>query len=87
MNGLLTILMLTFFVVMHEAGHYFAARFSKVAVSEFFVGFGPKIFSFKKNGTEYGLGKIELKLRTKLHCSILCILIRGQAKVLRHVPL
>ena len=48
MNGLLTILMLTFFVVMHEAGHYFAARFSKVAVSEFFVGFGPKIFSFKK---------------------------------------
>ena len=55
MNGLLTILMLTFFVVMHEAGHYFAARFSKVAVSEFFVGFGPKIFSFKKNGTEYGL--------------------------------
>ncbi len=55
MNGLLTILMLTFFVVMHEAGHYFAARYSKVAVSEFFVGFGPKIFSFKRNGTEYGL--------------------------------
>ena len=48
MNGLLTILMLTFFVVMHEAGHYFAARFSKVAVSEFFVGFGPKIFLLKK---------------------------------------
>ncbi len=40
---------------MHEAGHYFAARYSKVAVSEFFVGFGPKIFSFKRNGTEYGL--------------------------------
>ena len=40
MNGILTILMLTFFVVMHEAGHYFAARFSKVSVSEFFVGFG-----------------------------------------------
>ena len=55
MNGILTILMLTFFVVMHEAGHYFAARYSKVAVSEFFVGFGPKIFSFKRNGTEYGL--------------------------------
>ena len=54
MNGILTILMLTFFVVMHEAGHYFAARYSKVAVSEFFVGFGPKIFSFKRNGTEYG---------------------------------
>ena len=53
MNGILTILMLTFFVVMHEAGHYFAARYSKVAVSEFFVGFGPKIFSL--NETEQNM--------------------------------
>ncbi len=36
MNGILTILMLTFFVVMHEAGHYFAARYSKVFYLIFF---------------------------------------------------
>ena len=40
---------------MHELGHYISAKRSKIAVSEFFVGFGPKIFSFKKNKTEYGL--------------------------------
>ena len=55
MNGILTILFLTFFVVLHEFGHFLAARRSGVAVSEFFVGFGPKIFSFKKNNTEFGL--------------------------------
>ena len=60
MNGILTIVFLTVFVVMHEYGHYISARRSKIAVSEFFVGFGPKIFSFKKNNTEYGLKAIPL---------------------------
>ncbi len=60
MNGLLTILFLTFFVVLHEFGHYLAARKSGVAVSEFFVGFGPKLFSFKKNNTEYGIKALPL---------------------------
>ncbi len=60
MNGLLTILFLTFFVVLHEFGHYVAARKSGVAVSEFFVGFGPKLFSFTKNNTEYGIKALPL---------------------------
>ena len=55
MNAILTIGMLTLFVVLHELGHYVSARRSKIAVSEFFVGFGPKLFSFKKNDTEYGV--------------------------------
>lgn len=60
MNGILTILFLTFFVVLHEFGHYLSARRSKIAVSEFFVGFGPKVFSFTKGATEYGLKAIPL---------------------------
>ena len=60
MNGILTLLFLTFFVVLHEYGHYISARRSKIAVSEFFVGFGPKIFSFKRGNTEYGLKAIPL---------------------------
>jgi len=60
MNGFLTIVFLTVFVVLHEFGHYISARRSKIAVSEFFVGFGPKIFSFKRNNTEYGLKAIPL---------------------------
>tara|TARA_B100000686_G_scaffold175705_1_gene182677 strand:- start:447 stop:1547 length:1101 start_codon:yes stop_codon:yes gene_type:complete len=55
MNGLLTIIFLTLFVVLHELGHFLAARKSGIAVTEFFVGFGPKIFSFKRNNTEYGI--------------------------------
>ena len=60
MNAIVTILLLTLFVVLHELGHYISARRSKIAVSEFFVGFGPKLFSFKKNNTEYGLKAILL---------------------------
>src|SRR5210317_2519405 len=60
MNAILTIALLTLFVVLHELGHYISARRSKIAVSEFFVGFGPKIFSFKKNKTEYGLKAVLL---------------------------
>jgi len=60
MNGLLTIIFLTLFVVLHELGHFLAARKSGVAVSEFFVGFGPKLFSFKRNNTEYGIKALPL---------------------------
>ena len=55
MNAFITIALLTLFVVLHELGHYISAKRSKIAVSEFFVGFGPKLFSFKRNDTEYGL--------------------------------
>ena len=60
MNAFLTISLLTLFVVLHELGHYISAKRSKIAVSEFFVGFGPKLFSFKKNDTEYGLKALPL---------------------------
>ena len=60
MNGLLTLLLLTIFVILHELGHFIAARRSKIAVTEFFVGFGPKLYSFKKNNTEYGIKAIPL---------------------------
>ena len=47
MNGILTILFLTFFVVLHEFGHYISARRSQIAVSEFFVGFVQRCFHSK----------------------------------------
>ena len=60
MDGLLTLFLLTIFVVLHELGHFLAARRSNIAVTEFFVGFGPKLFSFKNKNTEYGLKAIPL---------------------------
>lgn len=43
------------FVVIHEAGHFLAAKAAGLKATEFFVGFGPKIWSFTKGETEYGI--------------------------------
>ncbi len=51
---LLAIVALVFIVVAHELGHFVAAKLSGVRVDEFFVGFGPKIWSTKRGETEYG---------------------------------
>jgi membrane-associated protease RseP (regulator of RpoE activity) len=46
------------FVAAHEAGHYFAAKATGMKVTEFFIGFGPRIWSFKRGDTEYGIKPI-----------------------------
>jgi membrane-associated protease RseP (regulator of RpoE activity) len=45
-------------IAVHEAGHMVAARRSGGRVSEFMVGFGPSIVSFKRGHTRYGLKAI-----------------------------
>lgn len=42
-------------VLVHESGHFIAARLSGVKVSEFFIGFGRRIWSFRRGDTEYGI--------------------------------
>ncbi len=42
-------------IFLHELGHYFAAKWGGMKVTEFFIGFGPKIWSFQRGETEYGL--------------------------------
>jgi membrane-associated protease RseP (regulator of RpoE activity) len=46
---------LLFSIVLHEAGHMVCARKAGGKVTEFFVGFGPKIWSFRRGETEYGV--------------------------------
>ncbi len=60
MGGILTLVLLAFCIILHEYGHYLAARVKGIGVSEFFVGFGPKLYSFKRNNTEYGVKAILL---------------------------
>jgi len=60
MSGLVTLALLALCIILHEAGHYLSAKSKGVAVSEFFIGFGPKIFSFMRNNTEYGVKAILL---------------------------
>ena len=42
-------------ITLHELGHYLAAKRAGMMVTEFFLGFGPRIWSFRRGETEYGL--------------------------------
>jgi membrane-associated protease RseP (regulator of RpoE activity) len=46
---------LIFLVITHELGHFIAARLAGVKCPEFFVGFGPRIWSTKRGDTEFGI--------------------------------
>jgi membrane-associated protease RseP (regulator of RpoE activity) len=45
-------------VALHEAGHMWAAKAFGMKVRRYFIGFGPKIWSFRRGETEYGLKAI-----------------------------
>ncbi len=45
-------------IMLHEFGHYVAAKKSGMKVTEFFLGFGPRIWSFRRGETEYGIKAI-----------------------------
>ena len=47
-------------VGIHEACHMVVAKALHLHVPQYFIGFGPTIFSRKKNGTEYGVKAIPL---------------------------
>lgn len=42
-------------VMLHECGHYYTAKKAGMKVTEFFVGFGPRVWSFRRGETEYGI--------------------------------
>jgi len=43
-------------VTVHEFGHFIAAKYFKMRVNKFSIGFPPKILSWKRRSTEYVLG-------------------------------
>ncbi len=47
-------------VTIHELGHFLAAKFFKMRVDKFSIGFPPNIFGFKKGDTEYVIGATPL---------------------------
>ena len=54
---LLTLLLLSVLVFLHEGGHFLVARLNNITVNEFSIGMGPKIFSYesKKSGIKYSV--------------------------------
>jgi regulator of sigma E protease len=47
-------------IFIHELGHFAVAKRAGILVHEFALGFGPKLFSFKRDGTEYALRAVPL---------------------------
>lgn len=53
-------LVLSFLVLIHEAGHFFAAKMFHVKVLEFGFGLPPKIFGVKRGETTYSINALPI---------------------------
>ena len=60
MTVLIFIIVLSVLIVVHELGHFIAARRHGVRVEVFSLGFGPKILTLKSGKTEYCISAIPL---------------------------
>jgi regulator of sigma E protease len=47
-------------IVVHEAGHYWAARRSGMKVERFSIGFGPVVLAFRRGDTEFAISALPL---------------------------
>lgn len=45
-------------IMLHELGHFATAKWAGMKVTEYFLGFGPRIWSVRKGETEYGIKAI-----------------------------
>lgn len=55
MGIILALLVFGFLVFFHELGHFLLAKKNGIAVTEFSIGMGPRLFSFVKGETRYSL--------------------------------
>ncbi|MDP9071438.1 MAG: RIP metalloprotease [Actinomycetota bacterium] len=45
-------------IMLHELGHFLTAKWAGMKVTEYFLGFGPRVWSVRKGETEYGVKAI-----------------------------
>lgn len=60
LDAVLVILAVLLMIVFHEFGHFATAKLTGMKVTEFFVGFGPRLWSVRKGETEYGVKALPL---------------------------
>lgn len=60
MTILIFIIILALLILVHELGHFLAAKKMGMRVDEFGIGFPPRIFGWKKGETEYSINIIPL---------------------------
>lgn len=59
-NGLLVAFGIGLLIFIHELGHYMAARWIGVRVGVFSLGFGPRLWGFRRGDTDYRISCIPL---------------------------
>jgi len=60
MSWLVSLLVLSGLIFFHELGHYMAARLMGVYVEVFSIGFGKRLFTFRKWDTEWSISAVPL---------------------------
>ncbi|MEO1521458.1 MAG: RIP metalloprotease RseP [Cyanobacteria bacterium J06633_2] len=60
MSVLAAIAVLAVLIVVHELGHFMAARFQGIHVNRFAIGFGPVVWGYQGKETEYSIRAIPL---------------------------
>jgi|SRR6185503_2617352 membrane-associated protease RseP (regulator of RpoE activity) len=53
-------------LVLHEMGHFVAARMCRVKVNQAGLGWGPKLFGFRVNGVDYQLRALPIGAYIKM---------------------
>jgi len=83
---ILFILILSFLVLIHEFGHFFAAKKNGIKVEEFAIGFPPKLFAIKKGETTYTINLFPLGGYVKLFGEEYQEIAAPQSKTTPHSP-
>ena len=60
LTGLVSLLVFGAVILVHELGHFLAARHCGIHVEEFSIGFGPKLWQWQKGSTLYTLRLLPL---------------------------
>jgi membrane-associated protease RseP (regulator of RpoE activity) len=58
--GFLFVALLLFSIALHEFGHLITAKMTGMKVHQYFIGFGPKLWSTQRGETEYGVKALPL---------------------------
>jgi len=60
MNYVFALALIGFVILVHEFGHFLAARIVGVPIRIFSIGFGPKLWAVKRGKTEYRIAVVPL---------------------------
>ena len=55
---LIVVVALVIMIMLHELGHLLTAKWGRMKVTEYFLGFGPRLWSIRRGETEYGIKAI-----------------------------